>query len=442
MASKQFILPDLGEGLTEAEIVNWLVAEGDKVEIDQPIIEVESAKSIVDLPSPFEGTVEKLHFAVGDTIHTGQAIISVTVSDELTDVAPVSGADSVPGTALRGDPAAAALGADSGVLAGYGALSAQGAKSRSGRFGKGASTRTPTPTLETKATRNAVGASPVVSPIVRKLARDNGLVAHELVGSGENGLVLRRDVDLAMKASANAGSRVSSRLDGDVRIPINGLRKVVAERMAASRREVPEATIWLDVDATNLLLAKNELEASTGQRWSSTALVAKFVVEGLKRNPILNSSVDMSAGEIIQHSQINLGIAAQTARGLMVPVIHNAQDMTTTQLRDAFVQIVETSKTGAFANDQLRGGTFTLNNYGGYGTDGSAPIINQPEVGMLGLGRVLDRPWVVDGQIVVRKIMVVSMVFDHRICDGDVPSSFINFVSGCIENPISALAGL
>lgn len=126
----------------------------------------------------------------------------------------------------------------------------------------------------------------------------------------------------------------------------------------------------------------------------------------------------------------------------MVPVIHNAQDMTTTQLRDAFVQIVETSKTGAFANDQLRGGTFTLNNYGGYGTDGSAPIINQPEVGMLGLGRVLDRPWVVDGQIVVRKIMVVSMVFDHRICDGDVPSSFINFVSGCIENPISALAGL
>ncbi len=445
---KDFILPDLGEGLTEAEIVNWLVAEGEEIQVDQPIIEVESAKSIVDLPSPFAGTVKKLHFAVGDTIHTGQAIITI-----VTDAA--DSGDSVPGTALRGDPSTGSSGGSVEVLAGFGAAKS-GATSgrsegsgRSGRFGRssGEVAKAATPAATAPAAPSEGTASPVVSPLVRKLARENGLVAHELSGSGPGGLVMRADVEKALgqagRAEApSAPSAPVSRTSGDLVIPITGLRKVVAERMAASRREVPEATIWLDVDATNLLAAKDELEAATGERWSSTALVARFVVEGLKLHPILNSSVDMAAGEIVQHSQINLGIAAQTSRGLMVPVIRNAGEMNTRQLRDAFVEIAQTAKTGSFSSEQLRGGTFTLNNYGGHGVDGSAPIINQPEVGMLGMGRVLERPWVVGGQIVVRKIMVVSMVFDHRVCDGDVPSEFVKYVTGCIENPISALAGL
>ncbi|MEO7348798.1 MAG: dihydrolipoamide acetyltransferase family protein, partial [Terrimesophilobacter sp.] len=221
-----------------------------------------------------------------------------------------------------------------------------------------------------------------------------------------------------------------------------GLRKIVAERMTASRRDVPEATIWLDVDATELLIAKEQLQKSTGERWSLNALLARFVVAGLTQWPILNSSVDMAAGEIVQHALINLGIAAQTARGLMVPVIHGAGDMTTGELRDALSGLVETAKTGNFANDQLRGGTFTLNNYGGFGMDGSAPILNLPEVAMLGVGRILDRAWVVDGEIVIRKIMVLSMVFDHRVCDGDVPSEFMGFITKCIENPIALLGGL
>ncbi|MCO5293736.1 MAG: 2-oxo acid dehydrogenase subunit E2 [Homoserinimonas sp.] len=439
---RDFILPDLGEGLTEAEIVNWLVTEGEEILVDQPIIEVESAKSIVDLPSPFAGTVKKLHFAVGDTIHTGQAIITI-----VTDAADT--ADSVPGTALRGDPATASSGGQVEVLEGFGAAKSGAAPRRSGRFGKAAggaadsvSPAVAAPVVPAVPAKGA--ASPVVSPLVRKLARDNGLVAHRLAGSGPGGLVMRADVEKAIgqPGRSEAPPAPVSRATGDLVIPITGLRKVVAERMAASRREVPEATIWLDVDATNLLAAKGELEAATGERWSSTALVARFVVEGLKLHPILNSSVDMAAGEIVQHSQINLGIAAQTSRGLMVPVIRNAGEMNTRQLRDAFVEIAQTAKTGSFSAEQLRGGTFTLNNYGGHGVDGSAPIINQPEVGMLGMGRVLDRPWVVDGQIVVRKIMVVSMVFDHRVCDGDIPSEFVKYVTGCIENPISALAGL
>ena len=464
---RDFILPDLGEGLTEAEIVNWLVAEGDTVVVDQPIIEVESAKSIVELPCPFAGVVEKLHAGVGDTIRSGQPIITVAVEARAAEGA---GADTVPGTALRGEPAAAQADADVAVLAGYGAggtLETRAA--RGGRFGRrgagsgadagsaadasppvtGMAATAPSPSprrLDDSAVPSRT--SPVVSPLVRRIARDHGFSAHSLEGSGDGGLVLRADVERVIAEGASGITAHATRsaaiahAEGDIRIPITGLRKVVAERMSASRREVPEATIWLDVDATELLAAKEQLQRSTGERWSLNALLARFVVAGLKQWPILNSSVDMAAGEIVQHSAINLGVAAQTGRGLMVPVIHGAGDMTTGGLRDALTDLVETAKTGNFPNDQLRGGTFTLNNYGGFGMDGSAPIINQPEVAMLGVGRILDRPWVVDGQIVVRKIMVLSMVFDHRVCDGDVPSEFMGFITRCIQNPIALLGEL
>lgn len=455
--SKAFILPDLGEGLTEAEIVNWLVAVGDTVVIDQPIIEVESAKSIVELPCPFAGVVEHLHAAVGDTIHTGQPVITIGVEGASPEGG--TGGDSVPGTALRGDPAAAAAGGTAGVLEGYGSAGATGKRRvRTGRFGRGGVQQNAPANTATAAAPapQATGVSPVVSPLVRKLAHEHGFAAHTLPGSGAGGLVLRADVERVIAergaapagvsgATATSGAAAPARIqpaEGDIRIPITGLRKVVAERMTASRRDVPEATIWLDVDATELLRSKEQLQKSTGERWSLNALLARFVVAGLQQWPILNSSVDMAAGEIIQHAAINLGIAAQTGRGLMVPVIHGAEAMTTSGLRDALTELVETAKTGNFPNDQLRGGTFTLNNYGGFGMDGSAPIINQPEVAMLGVGRILDRPWVVDGEIVVRKIMVLSMVFDHRVCDGDVPSEFMGFITKCIENPVALLGGL
>ncbi len=443
--SKDFILPDLGEGLTEAEIVNWLVAVGDTVVVDQPIIEVESAKSIVELPCPFAGVVEKLHAAAGDTIHSGQPIITVEVAGEAA-----SADEAADGT--RAANADREVGSQRQV--------------REGRFGRrkdattppvtgvAATAPSPSPKLREDSPSGA-GVSPVVSqvvsPLVRKLAHEHGFAANTVVGTGNGGLVVRADVERVIAERANAPADASAHgsvlagiptADGDIRIPITGVRKIVAERMSASRRDVPEATIWLDVDATELLDAKEQLQKSTGERWSLNALLARFVVAGLKQWPILNSSVDMAAGEIVQHSAINLGIAAQTARGLMVPVIHGADAMTTTDLRDSLTSLVETAKTGNFPNERLRGGTFTLNNYGGFGMDGSAPIINQPEVAMLGVGRILARAWVVDGQIVVRKIVVLSMVFDHRVCDGDVPSEFMGFITRCIENPIALLGEL
>lgn len=434
---QQFILPDLGEGLTEAEIVNWLVKPGDTITIDQPVVEVESAKSVVELPSPFGGVIEKLHADAGATVHAGQPLLTMAGDSGAQD-----GPDVVPGTAVREVPDAADA-SDEGsgaVLIGYGTQARKRGPSKagSGRFGSGKKAAAePVP-----AAAPAAGASPVVSPLVRKLAREHGFNASDLTGSGPNSLVLRADVEARIAEGAASRHVPTTSAAGDLRIPITGLRKMVSERLSTSRREIPEATIWLDVDATALLEAKDSLQRSTGERFSLNALIARFVVAGLKQYPILNSSVDTAAGEIVQHRQINLGMAAQTARGLMVPVVHDAGSLTTRQLRDSIGELVTTAETGSFGTKQLSGGTFTLNNYGGFGVDGSAAIINHPEVAILGIGRIIDRPWVVDGQIVVRKIVVLSLVFDHRVCDGDIPSQFIGFVAKCIENPIGLLAEL
>jgi len=421
IVGREFLLPDLGEGLTEAEIVAWLVQPGDVIAVDQPVVEVESAKSTVELPSPYGGRVEKLHAEPGQTVHAGGVLITVA---ESAAAAPADPPDVVPGTALRSGPGDAASGA---VLVGYGTKepTLRLARPAGGRFGG---------RQRTVADRR----SPVVSPLVRRRALDNGIDASQLRGSGPGSLVMRQDVEEAI-AATGAGSPAEG--EGDTRIPITGMRKVIATRLAHSRATIPEATIWLDVDATELFAAKERLQKSTGERFSLTALIARFAVVGLGRYPILNSSMDDEAGEIVQHAAVGLGLAAQTPRGLMVPVIHDAEKLTTSQLRDAVAGLVARAETGEFSPSDLAGGTFTVNNYGAFGVDGSTPIINHPEVAMLGIGRMIDRPWVVDGQLTVRKVVTLSFVFDHRVCDGDVASGFLTYVARCIEEPLLLVAG-
>ncbi|GAB3031998.1 dihydrolipoamide acetyltransferase family protein [Parafrigoribacterium mesophilum] len=445
--SRQFLLPDLGEGLTEAEIVGWLVAPGDTVAVDQPVVEVESAKSVVELPSPFAGVVESLHHAAGQTVWAGEPLLSISetaskpVESTRSDAAPEV-VEAVPGTALR-EPAASVAAqpatASGAVLIGYGLpeRSRTARPTPRGRFGARRDSIRGDSIGRPDTAPPAPRRSPVVSPLVRKLAKDHGFNASDLAGSGAGSLVLRSDVQSHIAALASAPSAA-----GDTRIPIAGVRKLVAEKMSLSRREIPEATIWLDVDATALIAAKNYLQQSTGDRWSVNTLIARFVVAGLKRYPILNSSVDSAAGEIVQHARINLGIAAQTPHGLMVPVVQDAGSLTTDRLRASIGQLGDRARNGTFPAEQLRGGTFTLNNYGGFGVDGSAAIINHPEVAILGIGRITDRPWVVDGELAVRKVVVLSLVFDHRVCDGDIPSQFIGFIARCIENPVTLLADL
>ena len=432
--SNQFLLPDLGEGLTEAEIVAWLVSPGDIITVDQPVVEVESAKSIVELPSPYGGRVEAVHAAQGDVVHKGSALITVIDVD-----APGDSNDIVPGTALRVEPETSGSGA---VLVGYGTKEStmKLARPAGGRFGhREAAPDHNAPVDEPPVSLDPNRRSPVISPLVRRHARDNGIDATQLVGSGPGSLVLREDVDAAIAAMSAAPT-------GDQRIPITGMRKIIGSRLSHSRSTIPDASIWLDVDATELFAAKERLQKSTGERFSLTALIARFAVVGLGKYPILNSSVieggDEAAGEIIQHAAIGLGLAAQTARGLMVPVIHGAEKMTTTQLRDAVAELVAQAEKGDYPPAALTGGTFTVNNYGGFGVDGSTPIINHPEVAMLGIGRMIDRPWVVEGQLAVRKVVTLSFVFDHRVCDGDVASGFLTYVARCIEEPLLLLGEL
>ena len=507
--TREFILPDLGEGLTEAELISWKVAVGDEVHVDQMVVEVESAKSVVELPCPYAGRIVSLHANAGDTVSAGQALLSVAeAGSESGADTPASGGGAAEGAAASANADGESSGAN---LIGYGTSEPKTRSTKKRSFGgKHAATpdatstaapavptvipdAPPQPPTEAPApgnsSKSATGessmdandrVSPVSSPLVRKLAKDHGISARNLPGSGPGGVVTRADVLAAVESGAGtaatnvpAGTAPTAQLhagaertaasasvpstgtaasasvpasngqaDRDTRTPITGLRKVVSERLTRSRQEIPEATIWLDVDATELLNTKRALEARTGEKYSLLSLVARFVVAGLKKYPIINSSIDTAAGEIVTHGDINLGLAAQTPRGLMVPVVHGADEMSLRQLRDSVSETVGKASSGKFDPSELSGGTFTLNNYGVFGVDGSAPIINLPEVAMLGLGRIKDRPWVVDGELTVRKVMYLSFVFDHRACDGQEPSEFLTFVADCIENPISLLPEL
>ena len=507
--TREFILPDLGEGLTEAELISWKVEIGDEVHVDQMVVEVESAKSVVELPCPYAGRIVSLHANAGDTVSAGQALLSVAeAGSESGADTPASGGGAAEGAAASANADGESSGAN---LIGYGTSEPKTRSTKKRSFGgKHAATpdatstaapavptvipdAPPQPPTEAPApgnsSKSATGessmdandrVSPVSSPLVRKLAKDHGISAKNLPGSGPGGVVTRADVLAAVESGAGtaatnvpAGTAPTAQLhagaertaasasvpstgtaasasvpasngqaDRDTRTPITGLRKVVSERLTRSRQEIPEATIWLDVDATELLNTKRALEARTGEKYSLLSLVARFVVAGLKKYPIINSSIDTAAGEIVTHGDINLGLAAQTPRGLMVPVVHGADEMSLRQLRDSVSETVGKASSGKFDPSELSGGTFTLNNYGVFGVDGSAPIINLPEVAMLGLGRIKDRPWVVDGELTVRKVMYLSFVFDHRACDGQEPSEFLTFVADCIENPISLLPEL
>jgi pyruvate/2-oxoglutarate dehydrogenase complex dihydrolipoamide acyltransferase (E2) component len=475
MTSREFLLPDLGEGLTEASIVSWLVEPGDRIDIDQPVVEVESAKSVVELPSPYGGVVEKLFGAVGDVVHAGTVLMTVA---ERAEPAAAGG-----GTQLDGEDAVPAAEPESSgaVLVGYGTSEPPRTIRRpvEPRFGNGR-TADHIGAPASVAVLDAGRRSPVVSPLVRRMAREHGFDAAQLAGTGPDSLVLRSDVEsyirrrerpgvvqpapatataapaLVQEAPVAAISLPGTALPGtgigeapvapaaveDTRIPITGLRRAVAQRMTVSRREIPEATIWMNVDATELFRARDQLLAATGERFSVTALIARFVIAGLRQFPLLNSSVDTASQEILQHDAINLGIAAQTPRGLMVPVVHGAHAMTTRQLRDAISALVAQSGDGSFAPSALTGGTFTLNNFGALGVDGSAAIINHPEAAILGIGRMIERPWVVDHLLAVRTVVELSMVFDHRVCDGGTAAGFLTFVARRIEAPLSLLADL
>ncbi|MFF9107894.1 dihydrolipoamide acetyltransferase family protein [Streptomyces sp. NPDC014805] len=486
----EFKLPDLGEGLTEAEIVRWLVQVGDVVAVDQPVVEVETAKAMVEVPCPYGGVVTARFGEEGEELPVGAPLLTVAVG------APASGGDAPAGGGLPGAEEASRAGSGTtegsgNVLVGYGTGAPPARRRRvraagplgagtpggpsapghpapgSGRTHGAARTepgavgfREPgvvQPAPARTAPLHAEGPVPVISPLVRRLARDNGLDLRELHGSGPDGLILRADVEQALRAAtarqappaadtparpSPAPSRVSSAPADGVRTPLKGVRGAVADKLSRSRREIPDATCWVDADATELMRARAAMNAAGGPKISLLALLARICTAALARFPELNSTVDSEAREIVRLDHVHLGFAAQTERGLVVPVVRDAHARDAESLTAEFARLTEAARTGTLTPGELTGGTFTLNNYGVFGVDGSTPIINHPEAAMLGVGRIVPKPWVHEGELAVRQVVQLSLTFDHRVCDGGTAGGFLRYVADCVEQPAVLLRTL
>ena len=424
-----FLLPDLGEGLEEAEIIAWHVQVGDHVDVDQPIVEVETAKAAVEVPVPFAGAVAKIHAVPGAVVAVGEPLITIAADDP--KAAQTSGS----------------------VLIGYGTAAPSRGSARAARRSRRAAKPAPAaaaglvPVPAPSLGRH--GPVAVISPLVRKIARDAGLDLTGVAGTGPSGLVRREDVRKALTqragpkpAAARPGrERPAAAPPAEKRIPLRGARRAAADKLSRSRREIPEATVWVDVDATGLLEARRALNANAPQQpVSLLALVARFAVLGLRQYPELGARID--GDEIVIPGHVHLGFAVQTGPGLVVPVVHDAHRLSTRELSAALTTRTAAARDGSLTPADLTGGTFTINNYGVFGVDGSAAIINYPEVAILGLGRIIGRPWVVDGQVVVRKMGELTLAFDHRVCDGGTAGGFLRYVADCVESPVGALGDL
>jgi 2-oxoisovalerate dehydrogenase E2 component (dihydrolipoyl transacylase) len=430
-----FLLPDLGEGLEEAEIITWHVQVGDHVDVDQPIVEVETAKAAVEVPVPFAGAVAKIHAAPGAVVAVGQPLITIAAD-------PATGFRE-PG-AVTPQPATAGAGETSGnVLIGYGTAAPSRAGARAARRSRRAARPVPAPAPSVPAPSRH-GPVAVISPLVRKIARDAGLDLTGVTGTGPSGLVRREDVRKALtdhSGAKPATAAAAPALPGEQRIPLRGARRAAADKLSRSRREIPEATVWVDVDATGLIEARRALNATASRPpVSLLALVARFALLGLRHYPELNARID--ADEIVIPGHVHLGFAGQTGHGLVVPVVHDAHRLSTRELSAALTARTAAARDGRLTPADLTGGTFTVNNYGVFGVDGSAAIINYPEVAILGIGRIIDRPWVVDGQVLVRKMGELTLAFDHRVCDGGTAGGFLRYVADCVESPVGALGDL
>ncbi|WP_037861570.1 dihydrolipoamide acetyltransferase family protein [Streptomyces sp. NRRL S-340] len=505
----EFRLPDLGEGLTEAEIVRWMVEVGDVVAVDQPVVEVETAKAMVEVPCPYGGVVTARFGEEGAELPVGAPLLTVAVGEESAG-SPAPAAGGAAGGGAGGSGGGSGAGGSSGpgsgggsgnVLVGYGTAEAPARRRRvravpgapsaaAGRPAAGApapgapgasraASVPDTPVIG----RPADGPVPVISPLVRRLAREHGLDLRRLPGSGPDGLILRSDVEAALKAASTAPAAALTGLVADptgpsasgtpgsaasgsgvlgtaasgagasasgraptaaagTRVALKGVRGAVADKLSRSRREIPDATCWVDADATELLRARAAMNAAGGPKISLLALLARICTAALARHPELNSTVDTEAREIVRLDHVHLGFAAQTERGLVVPVVRDAHARGAEALTAEFARLTEAARTGTLTPGELTGGTFTLNNYGVFGVDGSTPIINHPEAAMLGVGRIVPRPWVHEGELAVRQVVQLSLTFDHRVCDGGTAGGFLRYVADCVEQPAVLLRTL
>lgn len=470
---RDFALPDLGEGLTESEIVAWRVKVGDHVELNQIIADVETAKAVVELPSPFEGTVTALHAAEGETVNVGEKLFSCDTGGgaPVTDAAasaPAQAAATPAGHAAIAEPAAEPVEVREPTLVGYGASAERGPKRRARRLG-GSALRddlVPAPPehdrIEPDTATHPGGNGlpdaderperPRSTPPVRKLARDLGIDLEQVVGTGERGLITRADVEAAASGTAAARVQEPTRVEpvegrvetrpAETRIPIRGVRKHTAAAMVRSAFTAPHVTEFLTVDVTattELLAAIRSDRAYAGHKVTPLTVVAKALCIAAARTPEVNSRWDEEAQEIVRYGHVNLGIAAATERGLVVPNVKGAERMTLIELADAIAALAETARAGRTAPADLSGGTISITNIGVFGIDAGTPILNPGEAAILAMGAVRRQPWEHRGEIALRDVMTLSLSFDHRLVDGEQGSRFLADIGRILREPGLAL---
>ena len=458
MAQSEFPLPDVGEGLTEAEIVAWKVKPGDTVAVNQVLVEIETAKSLVELPSPFAGTVTELLADEGATVEVGTPIIRVDSAGGSIELqAPGNDGDAL-GTiadtattighaAERDDTAAPEDEGSGAVLVGYGSKGSHATSRR-----RRAATVAPDGTADTPqqaAARQAAAARPssvpaasaspiIAKPPIRKLAKDLDVDLAAVDGTGLAGEITRDDV-IRHASQASVFRNIETPEWGDKReerIPVKGMRKAIASAMVSSAFSAPHVSVFTDVNATRTMEFVTRLKGSpafAGVRVSPLLVMAKAVIWAVRRNPTVNSS--WTDKEIVVHHYVNLGIAAATPRGLIVPNVKDAQELSLLELAQALEQLTITARDGKTQPAQMSGGTITITNIGSYGMDTGTPILNPGEVGIIALGAIKQKPWVVDGEVRPAFVTTVGASFDHRVVDGDVASRFTADLASVIEEP-------
>jgi len=451
---KEFKLPDVGEGLTEADIVAWHVKPGDLVEDGQIIVEIETAKAVVELPCPWDGTVARLLAEEGQTVEVGVPIIAVEVgtsdSAERAEVAAPASAESA-----SDDEAGA-----HSILVGYG-VKASATTRRARRTAAGRPETAEVPTApeepveppEVPAEPGVPAARVLAKPPVRKLAKDLGISLAALAGSGPDGSITRDDVQRAAGAGTPArsaesgnGSRTATSAPasgGEERIAVRGVRKHMAAAMVSSAFTAPHVTEFLQVDVTETMAALRrvrELPEFAELRVSPLLFVARALLVAVARHPLVNSSWDAAAEEIVVKHYVNLGIAVAAERGLIVPNVKRADALTLPELARALQVLTETGRAGKATPADLAGGTITITNVGVFGVDAGTPILTPGETAILAFGQVKDTPWVVDGELAVRKACTLSLSFDHRIVDGELGSAVLRDIGSMLTDPLRILA--
>ncbi|WP_103886267.1 dihydrolipoamide acetyltransferase family protein [Actinacidiphila yanglinensis] len=458
---REFRMPDVGEGLTEAEILKWYVGVGDAVTDGQVICEVETAKAAVELPIPFDGVVSEIRFDEGSTVDVGTPIIVVDAGgDDAGGDAPDAAVAEPAGAEPAAQPAPEAAAKRTAVLVGYGvapsSTTRRPRKQQAGQLNGHAAPRAPqaqateapaAPAAPPEAPEPG-GQRPLAKPPVRKLAKELGIDLATVVPTGSHGEVTREDIRAAAAPPARLplpegeeavpAAGFSSAGERETRVPIKGVRKATAQAMVTSAFTAPHVTEFVTFDITKSMKLVQELKtdpAFAGVRVSPLLLVAKALLVAIRRNPEVNSAWDEANQQIVRKSYVNLGIAAATPRGLVVPNIKDAHDKTLPELASALGELVGTAREGKTSPAAMQGGTVTITNVGVFGVDTGTPILNPGESAILAFGAVKLQPWVHKGKVKARHVTTLALSFDHRLVDGELGSKVLGDVAAILSEP-------